>query len=972
MNNNIYFSSTHNTVCKIVNEETLWGETFCSVWLQNEDRVVKVKKDDLRPVGTPQISGDDSQRITYLAAAGKIAEVLEKTYSTGDDGLFLAPMESEILPLPHQLQALGRSLEKSPIRFLFADEVGLGKTIEAGLVLKELKLRGLVKRILIVAPKGITVQWVSEMRTHFKEKFRIILPEDLRSVGKLELTSSNRMMGYAGNNMNESEEDEKRSNAWEHFDQIIVPLDSVKPMEGRQGWSREKVEEYNRTRYEDLITAGWDLVIIDEAHRLGGSSETVARHKLGEGLAEASPHLLMLTATPHQGKSDSFYRLIKLLDEKEFPDLESISREKVEPYVVRTEKRKAIDADGNPLFKPRTTELVTVRWEEKHKLQRILYEELTAYIEEGYNKALIQKRQYIGFLMLLMQRLVTSSTRAIERSLRRRIDVLSQGSFMQGIDNNSSEESFSEEDYYELDGQELLDTLIERQEQLLADELKLVNSILEIAEKCGRMGPDVKAEVLLSLLEKLQQEEDEPELKMLIFTEFVPTQEMLREYLEARGITVAVLNGSMSIDERKIAEFDFRDKARVLVSTDAGGEGLNLQFCHIVVNYDLPWNPMRIEQRIGRVDRIGQKKNVRAFNFIFKDTVESRVREVLEIKLAVILREFGIDKTGDVLDTAQAGKLFEDVFAKSITNPDNIEDTVDSALQSMAQQIRESKEGAIIEGISSEPDKKIADKFRKHPLSDWLEIMTTNYITANGGTALKKRFWWHLRWPGGLEQDRVVFRSSEMDRTPDLELLNLESEKVRALIEKVPYMVEGSIAQKIWLSDLPYDLEGHWALFEMRIEHQGSENQAIVRIPKVRRRFFPVFVSKENDIFHTTAKTIWDNLLTDRLLSSETISREESLQCFTILKNAAEKIGKDYYLLLKKEHEEAVNAERLRGNYFYNSRERAIKRVGLREVRNYRLRKLEEEKSDWQHELTLSENVVPGLSPVIITAVGKS
>jgi hypothetical protein len=134
MGKDLYYSSAHNSVCKIIDEETLWGETFCSVWLQNENRVVKVKKEELKPVGVSERGDKASERIAYLAAAGKVAEVLEKSYSSGDDGLFLAPMESEILPLPHQLQALGRSLEKSPIRFLFADEVGLGKTIEAGLV----------------------------------------------------------------------------------------------------------------------------------------------------------------------------------------------------------------------------------------------------------------------------------------------------------------------------------------------------------------------------------------------------------------------------------------------------------------------------------------------------------------------------------------------------------------------------------------------------------------------------------------------------------------------------------------------------------------------------------------------------------------------------------------------------------------------------------------------------------------------
>ena len=166
-------------------------------------------------------------------------------------------------------------------------------------------------------------------------------------------------------------------------------------------------------------------------------------------------------------------------------------------------------------------------------------------------------------------------------------------------------------------------------------------------------GPDAKAEALLEWIYRLQQEESDPELKILVFTEFVPTQAMLRDFLTDRGFAVACLNGSMDMDERRRAQEDFAESARILVSTDAGGEGLNLQFCHAAFNYDIPWNPMRIEQRIGRVDRIGQTHAVRAVNLLFEETVEFRVREVLEERLAVILREFGVDKASDVLDSAQ-------------------------------------------------------------------------------------------------------------------------------------------------------------------------------------------------------------------------------------------------------------------------------------------------------------------------------
>jgi SNF2 family DNA or RNA helicase len=186
-------------------------------------------------------------------------------------------------------------------------------------------------------------------------------------------------------------------------------------MDKRRGWTAERVAEYNRSRFEDLITAGWDLVVVDEAHRLGGSTDQVARYKLGKGLAEAAPYVLLLSATPHQGKTDAFHRLMSLLDDDAFPDMDSVSRERVAPYVIRTEKRKAIDADGKPLFKPRRTQMAPVAWESRHHLQQLLYEAVTDYVREGYNQALREKKRHIGFLMILMQRLVVSSTRAIRR-----------------------------------------------------------------------------------------------------------------------------------------------------------------------------------------------------------------------------------------------------------------------------------------------------------------------------------------------------------------------------------------------------------------------------------------------------------------------------------------------------------------------------------------------------------------------------
>ena len=199
------------------------------------------------------------------------------------------------------------------------------------------------------------------------------------------------------------------------------------------------------------------------------------------------------------------------------------------------------------------------------------------------------------------------------------------------------------DDWAELDGQEQLDIFLTRRFKAMKNERAEVKTLLDAARQVENQGPDAKAEALLEMIYRLQQEEADLSLKVLIFTEFVPTQTMLAEFLQERGFSVACLNGSMGMEERQRVQERFANDCRILVSTDAGGEGLNLQFCHIVVNYDIPWNPMRLEQRIGRVDRIGQSKLVKAFNLVLQDTVEYRVREVLEEKLAVILQDFGVD-----------------------------------------------------------------------------------------------------------------------------------------------------------------------------------------------------------------------------------------------------------------------------------------------------------------------------------------
>lgn len=951
------YSTVHNSACKIIEEQALWGQTVCRVWLPNQDAVVRVPRSALRPLNANLQPEIEAGRIAYVAAAAKVAEVLEGSTSASAGHVLLAPMESNVIPLPHQIHALSRAISGDRVRYLLADEVGLGKTIEAGLIMRELKLRGLVLRTLVVSPKGIATQWVTEMQAHFSEHFQLVMGDDISTLQRLAPGADH------------------RNSAWSMFDQVVVSLDSVKPMDKRRGWTAERVAEYNRSRFEDLITAGWDLVVVDEAHRLGGSTDQVARYKLGRGLAEAAPYMLLLSATPHQGKTDAFYRLMSLLDDDAFPDMDSVSRERVVPYVIRTEKRKAIDADGNPLFKPRHTQTAPVTWESRHHLQKLLYEAVTDYVREGYNQALREKKRHIGFLMILMQRLVVSSTRAIRTTLERRLTALEDGEQQATLrleeleSGGDGSENFDE--LYDMDGQELLDELLKSHVSALQSEGSHVKTLLDTAIRCEQAGPDAKAEALIDWIYKLQAEENESELKVLIFTEFVPTQQMLKEFLEMRGISVVTLNGGHDMEKRKQTQDSFRKTHRVLVSTDAGGEGLNLQFAHVIINYDIPWNPMRLEQRIGRVDRIGQPKTVQAINFVFEDSVEFRVREVLEQKLSVIFEEFGIDKTGDVLDSAQAGELFEDVFASAILNPDSIETSVDHTVARIRNEIRHVQESSAIYDISEEPDVETAKRLRSHPLPHWVERMTVGYLNSHGGVAKRNRSWWDLSWPDGQEIKKCVFSVREADRLTDATLLNLENSRVRGLVLNLPQVVAGQPLPCVTVSDLPSNITGFWGLFEIRLQAGMHLKTQFLRIPMVRRGYVSVFLSEKGKLFLPTARHIWDSLQTAESKMQTTLGHDESFAAYESLQEAAEQAGQELFDTLQQAHLGSVAREEERGMISFASRRKAIERVGLTEVRQYRLARCDTEETDWRHELQSVRQIVPEIRPLLMMRIIK-
>ncbi len=951
MNAGWYYSPDHEQLCQVIETQTLWGEAVCRVWLPKCNSIIRIPASCLKPIESAICSSPDN--IAYVAAAARVADALESRHDASS-AILLAPVEASVIPLPHQIRALSRAIFSDRVRYLLADEVGLGKTIEAGLIMRELKLRGLVRRTLVVAPKGLVTQWVAEMWFRFKEEFRLILPEDLKTFRRI-LTVTGR-------------DDSRltRQNPWTMFDQVICSMDSVKPIENRRGWSREQVAEHNLERFEDLISAGWDLVIVDEAHRLGGSTDQVARFKLGQGLAEAAPYLLLLSATPHQGKTDAFHRLVSLIDAREFPDISSVTRERVQPYVIRTEKRRAIDAEGNPLFKPRRTELAPVSWEERHRKQQLLYEAVTKYVREGYNQALAEKRNYIGFLMILMQRLVVSSTSAIRTALEKRLEVLATPQ-----EQLSLPEFASEDEWADLDGQEQVDALLPACLEALKNEYDEVKLLLDAATSCEQAGPDAKAEALLDWIYRLQAEEGDPGLKVLVFTEFISTQEMLRRFLRERGFSVVCLNGSMDMEECGRVQESFAKDARILISTDAGGEGLNLQFCHVVINYDIPWNPMRLEQRIGRVDRIGQTHPVRAINFVLKNSVEYRVLEVLEEKLAIIFKEFGIDKTGDVLDSAQAGRMFDKMYVEAILDPDKVEESVESVVLRLQEQAQEAQSTASLLGTLENLEPSEAQRLLAHPLSYWVELMTVSFISAHGGRADKENGAWDLTWPDGERVTNVVFTGKEAEEKPLSRHLTLEDLKVRDLAVRLPLFVPGQPVPVITLPGLAQEIKGFWSLWQISI-HVGSSLSSQNLAFAHQRRVLPLFLADDDRVFMSTARHIWDQLLTLKPTILSSLDIEVSRQAFERLREVAERHGKVVYDELVQLHRERLTRERQKGEYAFAARRRAILRIGLPQVRNHRLNLLKREEQRFKERLERKAQILPEMMPLLIVRVEGS
>ncbi len=565
-------------------------------------------------------------------------------------------------PLPHQLEAVYEYFLKLPrIRFLLADDPGAGKTIMAGLLLKELKARGLVKRVLIVTPANLTFQWQRELKDKFREGFEVINSDVLRT-------------NYG-------------QNPWQDRNQLITSISWVSRIDDAR---------------ESLLRSRWDLVIVDEAHKMAAYAEdrkTLA-FRLGEALSGMTDHLLLMTATPHKGDPDNFCLFLSLLDKDVYGNVESLEqamRQNEAPFYLRRIKEALVtfpDPDTGKVRKLFTKRKVNTADFQLDGEELDFYDSLTRYVEDQSILASAEdsaRGRAVGFTMAMLQRRMASTVYAVRRSLERMKDrrekILTdpEAHRKEQIERKLPEdfEDLTEEEQQEIVSQ-LEDVVATVDPAALRDEIAKLTKLIDQAKHLERRSVESKLTKLKSILTENGFFSDSKK-KLLVFTEHKDSLDFLAGdgrdgrplgKLREWGLTVTMIHGGMKIGDRDTpgsriyAERDFRESCQILVATEAAGEGINLQFCAEMVNYDIPWNPVRLEQRMGRIHRYGQEKTCVIFNFVATNTREGRVLGKLQTRLAEIRKELGTDQVfdviGEILPAKEVEKLFREMYARRL------------------------------------------------------------------------------------------------------------------------------------------------------------------------------------------------------------------------------------------------------------------------------------------------------------------
>ena len=533
---------------------------------------------------------------------------------------YLAVHTSSIEPLPHQISAVYQEmLSRLPLRYILADDPGAGKTIMTGLLLKELMVRGDLKRCLIVSPGSLSEQWQDELYSKFHLKFEILTNDRFESA-------------VSGNIFAET-------------NLCIARLDKLSRNEALQ---------------EKLRATEWDLIVVDEAHKMsasvwGGEVKYTKRFMLGRLLSEITRHFLLLTATPHNGKEEDFHLFMSLIDQDRFEGAARSSSQAIDVSDVmrRLVKEDLLKFDGTPLFPERRA--YTVNYDLSPREAR-LYHAVTEYVQEEFNRAdqlTSDHRSTVGFALTILQRRLASSPEAIYQSLRRRRERLEHRLNEERLGRRAEEYQAKIRFDADYDDDDYSSSEIEQEEENVADqasasttireleaEINILKSLEQLANEVRTSGEDRKWDELSMLLQdnSCMFGPDGQREKLIIFTEHRDTLRYLTDKIQTLfgdPDVVVTIHGGMLRDERRKVEARFRQdkEVRILIATDAAGEGINLQRAHLMINYDLPWNPNRLEQRFGRIHRIGQTEVCHLWNLVSRETREGMVFQCLFDKL---------------------------------------------------------------------------------------------------------------------------------------------------------------------------------------------------------------------------------------------------------------------------------------------------------------------------------------------------
>lgn len=691
----------------------------------------------------------------------------------------MAVHTSNVEPLPHQISAVYEAmLPKQPLRFVLADDPGAGKTIMAGLLIRELIMRGDAKRILIVSPGSLTEQWQDELL----EKFGVTF--DIFSREKQEQCAS-------GNYFDES-------------DQLICRLDQL-----------SRNEEFQ----EKLKNTEWDIIIVDEAHKLSASYfgtkiNKTKRFQLGELLGSITRHFLLMTATPHNGKEEDFQIWLSLLDGDRFYGKfrEGAHKVDVSDMMRRMVKEELLKFDGTPLFPERRA--YTANYE-LSPMEASLYEQVTTYVREEMNRADnldSKKKNNVGFALTMLQRRLASSPEAIYQSLKRRRkrleDRLEETKLMargQAVQKDGVAETLGE--YTVKKKIDIPDNFDELDEDLSAEEYEILSEQVLDQATAAETIPELEAEILS--LKDLQHQaltvvqsgndkkweelsyllQDKPEMftasgarrKLLIFTEHKDTLNYLVKRIGdmlGNENAVRTIYGGTNRDERRKVQEEFRNDPEVvvLVATDAAGEGVNLQNANLMVNYDLPWNPNRLEQRFGRIHRIGQTEVCHLWNIVAAETREGEVFKKLFDKIEIEKEALGgkvFDVLGEAFDNVSLKDLLVDAirYGEAPETKAKMNEVIDGALD--ADHLKEIlRRNALVEqhmeleelyAVKEEMEKAEARKLQPYFIR---AFFTEAFQTLGGEMRNRESGRFEVRHvPGAIrERDRIIGET----RTPVL------------------------------------------------------------------------------------------------------------------------------------------------------------------------------------------------------------